>query len=304
MCVIPSTSHDYKLVILSVPLALVQVRSLEVAVRRGMARALPAMVLLLVLLLWIGRSYAMLPVVLGNRYPAILLFQVLVMAFVIEDGRSRERRQRLQVLRASMYPGVGRDDPIRFYRLPVIGGLYRKRVELCLDRLPGGQRVLEVGFGSGVTFPNLAELYDEIWGLDPGVEVEVLEEFWRARGITTSLRRGSILDMPLPESTFDAVLLISILEHLRPQDQMAAFREVRRVLVPGGTAIYGVPVERGFMLRAFRILGYDIRQHHLSTENDVRRGAVASLAEIAVTSMPGVLGIPRAIYQVGVFRKE
>jgi hypothetical protein len=47
------------------------------------------------------------------------------------------------------------------------------------------------------------------------------------------------------------------------------------------------------MLRAFRILGYDIRSTTFYRERCAARQS--SLAEIAVTSMPGVLGIPQAI---------
>src|SRR3990172_7484161 len=112
------------------------------------------------------------------------------------------KRRRLQLLSPAEDPGVGRDDPIRFYASPVFGRLYRRRVELCLDHLPGGRRILEIGFGSGATFPNLVELYDEVWGVDPGVEVEAIQSFWRERGISTRLLRGSVPDLPFPEGHF------------------------------------------------------------------------------------------------------
>ncbi len=40
----------------------------------------------------------------------------------------------------------------------------------------GGKRVLEVGFGSGVTFPNLNEQYEEIHGLDLKAPVEEISQ--------------------------------------------------------------------------------------------------------------------------------
>ncbi|HVN53272.1 MAG TPA: class I SAM-dependent methyltransferase, partial [Anaerolineaceae bacterium] len=123
-----------------------------------------------------------------------------------------EDTPRLILLPLSEYLGVDRKDPIRFYRLPVIGRMYQRRIELCLGELRGGERVLEIGFGSGVSFFNLNRLYHEIYGLDLTAEVELISTFFREKGIQTRLSNGTILDMPYPDETFDAVLLVSILE--------------------------------------------------------------------------------------------
>ena len=37
--------------------------------------------------------------------------------------------------------------------------------------------------------------------------------------------------------------------------------------------VYGVPIERPLMVFAFKLLGYDIRKHHFSTEKDIERAA-------------------------------
>ena len=62
--------------------------------------------------------------------------------------------------------GVNQNDPIRFYYWPIIGPSYRRRVELCLDECTGGELILEVGFGTGITFLNLHATYQKIYGLD------------------------------------------------------------------------------------------------------------------------------------------
>ena len=211
--------------------------------------------------------------------------------------------ERLMMYPPGEYVGVGRDDPIRFYKYPMLGMLYRRRVELCLAELTGGQRILEVGFGSGVTFRNLQLKYQETFGLDLGVDVGKVTDFFRGRGLEVHLLKGTVLGMPYPDSFFDSVLLISILEHLRPGQQSAAFQEVARVLKPGGQVVYGVPVDRPMMRWAFRLLGYDIRQHHLSREVDVCRAAREVLSEVRIVTMSGPFGFPRNIYQVGNFRR-
>ena len=207
----------------------------------------------------------------------------------------------LKLLPRGEYVGVNTDDPIRFYYWPVIGRMYRRRVEMCLAECAGGERVLEIGFGSGATFLNLAEKYREIHGLDLTANVAEVKRVFDARVIKTDLRNGSVLAMPYADNTFDTVLLISILEHLKPIEQEAAFREIARVLKPGGQVVYGVPIERPLMVFAFRVLGYNIREHHFSTEKDVSSAAQQVLERVRVTPMKSLAG---AVYEVGHFRKR
>jgi SAM-dependent methyltransferase len=210
---------------------------------------------------------------------------------------------KLELLPLSEYTGINRDDPIRFYQLPVFGGLYRRRVECCLAELTGGGRILEIGYGSGVTFLNLARMYKEIHGLDLTADAAAIQAFYLGKGIKTDLRNGSILKMPYPDAHFDSILLISILEHLKPADQQQAFREIARVLKPGGQVVYGIPRDRPLMRSAFFLLGYDIRRHHFSTEVDAADAARSRLQEISIKQMPGPLGLFGGIYEIGHFRK-
>jgi ubiquinone/menaquinone biosynthesis C-methylase UbiE len=211
---------------------------------------------------------------------------------------------RLKLLPVADYVGVKRDDPIRWYSWPVLGTLYRRRVEICLAECRGGQRILEVGFGSGVTFLNLAEKYQEIHGLDLTADVAKVRDMFAARGLQADLRNGSVLEMPYPDDHFDTVLLISILEHLKPEQQGAAFAEIRRVLKPGGQVVYGVPVERALMVFMFRVMGYNIREHHFSTEKDVAAAAGRQLEKVRITALKGAGGLLGSVYEVGHFAKK
>src|SRR5438045_9455373 len=58
-------------------------------------------------------------------------------------------------------------DPLPYYYHPLVGWLYRYRLQMGLDLLPpGGTRVLEVGVGSGVLVPTLTRRYREYTGTD------------------------------------------------------------------------------------------------------------------------------------------
>ncbi len=206
----------------------------------------------------------------------------------------------LKLLPYGQYKGVNADDPIKYYYWPVFGPMYRRRVEMCLGECRGGQRVLEVGFGTGLAFLNLAEMYDEIYGIDLTASIPEVQSVFEPLGIHADLREGSVLAMPYADETFDTVLLISILEHLKPHELAQAFREIWRVLKPGGQVVYGAPVERTFMVFMFRLLGHDIRREHFSTEKDIAAAAEQVFKKERLLEMTSLAG---PVYNVGHFVK-
>ncbi len=123
--------------------------------------------------------------------------------------------------------------------------MYRRRIELCLEELIGGEKILEIGFGSGVSFLNLNDTYKEIYGLDLTADVNLVQKKFTEKNIRLNLENGNILSLPYPDNYFDSVLLISILEHLKTSDQDQAFKEIKRVLKPGGQVVYGDVYEIG-----------------------------------------------------------
>ncbi|MDD5675788.1 MAG: class I SAM-dependent methyltransferase [Chitinivibrionales bacterium] len=211
--------------------------------------------------------------------------------------------QKLLLLDRIEYAGVNRDDPLRFYFAPVVGRLYRRRLELCLHECRGGERVLEVGFGSGITFLNLAKQYREIHGLDATADIQKVAAVFMRRGAAPILRNGSVMSLPYDNDYFDTVLLISILEHLRPASLTAALQEVRRVLRPQGQMVYGVPVDNCFMRFCFLLLGYDIRKHHFSSERHVAEVATRLFKKVSLTALKSAIPFAGNIYEIGHFVK-
>ena len=213
------------------------------------------------------------------------------------------QRLKLKLLPHGSYQGINTDDPIRFYYLPLFGPMYRRRVELCLGECRVGRRVLEIGFGSGVSFLNLHELFDEIYGIDLTASVEAVKSVFDALDIPTFLTNGNVLDMPYENNYFDTVLLISILEHLHSDELERAFREIQRILKPGGQMVYGAPVERPFMVWMFRLLSYDIRKAHFSTEKQIAAAAGQLFRREKIIQMKSTPPLFGAVYEVGHFIK-
>lgn len=210
---------------------------------------------------------------------------------------------RLKLLPKSEYPTPEESDPLSFYYWPVLGRMYQRRVELCLGECRGGERVLEVGYGSGVTFLNLHDLYQEIYGIDLDADPQQVTDTFAQQGIPVQLEKGNLLALDYPDGYFDTILLISILEHLKPQELAQAFNEIKRTLKPGGQVVYGVPVERPLMVFMFRLLGVNIREHHFSTHTDVSQAAGEGLSQTNLIRMSGAFGLSGPVYEVGHFTK-
>ncbi len=211
---------------------------------------------------------------------------------------------KLKLLPAEQYKGVNQYDPIKYYYWPVLGRMYRQRVELALNECNGGERVLEVGFGTGLAFPNLHDMYREIHGIDLTADIQAVRSVFEPLDIPLFLEKGDVLKMPYSDNFFDTVLMVSILEHLKPVELEQAFVEVRRVLKPGGQMVYGTPVEKPFMVFMFRMLGHDIREEHFSTEREIAQAAHKAFSKGHVVQMKSTPPIGGVVYEVGNFIKQ
>ena len=97
----------------------------------------------------------------------------------------------------------------------------------------GGLHILDAGCGGGATTESLRR-YGSVWGMDISEEAV---EYNRERGREVSL--GSIQQMPFPDSRFDLVLALDIIEHVA--DDLQALRELFRTVRPGGSLLVTVP---------------------------------------------------------------
>jgi ubiquinone/menaquinone biosynthesis C-methylase UbiE len=105
-----------------------------------------------------------------------------------------------------------------------------------LDSLQPGQRLLDLGCGPGTLTCDLAERVapGEVLGVDASEEVLVdARAVASERGVATvTFVPGDAYDLDLPDGSFDVVHAHQVLQHLT--DPVAALREARRVLKPGG----------------------------------------------------------------------
>lgn len=101
------------------------------------------------------------------------------------------------------------------------------------------QRVLEIGCGPGDLLMALGRRVPgaELTGIDP--DLPALRRARRKasrRNIQVRFERAYADELPYPDDSFDRVLSSYMLHHLDAEQQVAAMREVARVLRPGGAA--------------------------------------------------------------------
>ncbi len=114
----------------------------------------------------------------------------------------------------------------------------RRRLE-AMARLGdlGGSRLLDVGCGTGEYTREFAEIYNEVDGID--IELDRLAIFEADHPDNVAVKAMSITDAEYADSSFDAVTMIEVLEHLA--DIPASMREIARILRPAGALYLTTP---------------------------------------------------------------
>lgn len=191
-----------------------------------------------------------------------------------------------------------RNEPNRYYYWPVVGWFYRKRLRMVLECLPGSccARLLEVAYGSGIFLPDLARRSRCIYGIDLHPRAATVRERLSSLGVRAHLLPADVLALPFGDGTFDAVVSVSMLEHLH--DPGSAIASMSRVLKPGGILVLGFPCRNPWMDAFFRILGYNPRAIHPSSHRDIL-SAIAKLGyETEIRILPRWAPLDHALYCV------
>ena len=125
---------------------------------------------------------------------------------------------------------------------PILGRIQRLRFNLIRSMLQGShaQRLLEIGYGSGIFLPELARYADQLYGIDPHPFSDEVAQVLAQNGVHASLVRGTATQMPYENAFFQIVVAVSVLEFI--DDLPLACREVKRVLSPGGIFVMVTPV--------------------------------------------------------------
>jgi len=185
---------------------------------------------------------------------------------------------------------TGPSDPIVYYNRPLVGRLYRSRIDKGLRLLSdqGFDLALEIGFGAGATQLALRERVRHLHGIDVAKESGSAAKALRAAGVRSSLVVADVASLPYPDEIFDLVVSFSVFEHI--VDFRRALSEVKRVLLPEGLFLLGMPAVNLTMATLFHLIGFhEIALHHVTKPASVIRAAGEAGLEVVAS---GHLGLP------------
>ncbi len=184
---------------------------------------------------------------------------------------------------------MDRDYELQTHRAEDRHWWYRGRREV-LERvvaglsLPARARILDAGCGSGRNMVEFAR-----HGTVTGVELSATSVgLARERGVGEVVE-GSVLEMPFEADSFDLAASLDVIEHL--QDDIAALRELRRVVAPGGALLVTVPAYQWLWS------GHDEVNHHFRryTRRSLQRAGEQAGWQQARTTYFNSLLLPAAI---------
>ena len=183
-------------------------------------------------------------------------------------------------------------DPLAFYYKPVVGRIFRARIDLGLGLLHGAyDELLEVGYGSGLLLPTLARVTNRLAGVDLEPPPAGLGDFLRARDLDVELAVGDVRALPFADARFECVVAFSIFEHIAGADLERGVAEIARVLAPGGTFIIGCPAVHAAMSAAFSAIGFsDIDHHHVSDLASILFAATGHFIVEESAAWPPIVG--------------
>ena len=162
----------------------------------------------------------------------------------------------------------------------------RKVLDGVIDdlRLPARAEILDAGCGSGRNMIDLAR-----HGTVTGVELSATSVSLARERSSGEVIEGSVLEMPFAVGRFDLAASLDVIEHL--EDDLAALRELRRVVKPGGTLLVTVPAYQWLWS------GHDVVNHHYRryTRRTLQRvGEEAGWQQVRTTYFNSLL-LPAAI---------
>ena len=108
------------------------------------------------------------------------------------------------------------------------------------------------------------------------------------------LQQGSVIAMPFTSEQFDAVVAVSILEHIKEVNR--AIEEIYRVTKHGGKIFLGFPVNNIFAWLLFKLNGCNYRRHHPTSHNAILKALSKRFQIEQLTYFPSFMPMNWAMY--------
>jgi ubiquinone/menaquinone biosynthesis C-methylase UbiE len=134
-----------------------------------------------------------------------------------------------------------------------LGLIQRERFRAALSLVPPqSDRLLELGYGSAVFFPALADRAKKLYGIDIHEKGGEVISALHSEGVSGYLATAVAESLPFQSASFDTVVAISTLEFVSDLDAVCA--EVHRILMPGGSFVVITPGKSKLVDLGLRVL--------------------------------------------------
>ncbi|MFN7945033.1 MAG: class I SAM-dependent methyltransferase [Blastocatellia bacterium] len=145
----------------------------------------------------------------------------------------------MEATQKTYLPAAGHDFFLPLYDplVKLLGGDAVRRTLLDLASIQPGQRILDIGCGTGSLVVMLKRLYPDVdvVGLDPDPKALARATRKAAQAfLFVQFDRGYADELPYADASVDRVLSSFMFHHLPRDAKAGMLREVRRVLRPGG----------------------------------------------------------------------
>lgn len=139
--------------------------------------------------------------------------------------------------------------------------------------------LLDIGCGTGANLPMLAHIAGESGSLtaldySPLALQFAAQELSRQPVETSSIAlvRGDATRLPFADNRFDVVTMFDVLEHV--EDDLAAVREIHRVLKPGGSFVLSVPAYQSLWSAHDEALHHFRRYEYSDLQSVLQKGGM------------------------------
>lgn len=199
--------------------------------------------------------------------------------------------------RKNLYVTPGYGDCSGYYYRPVINYFYLKRIQMMIDLVDGKNgSVLDAGCGCGVLFYELQKVFSKLYGMDLRKDITAVKRCLEKDDIGANLINGNIYNIPYRDFSFDCVVSMSVLEHIKYLE--GPIEEIRRVLKDGGSFVCGFPVRNFLMHSFFKIMGFDDLKDHPSSHRDILEMLERNFYIEKMVTFPSFLKIDYSFYIV------
>jgi 2-polyprenyl-3-methyl-5-hydroxy-6-metoxy-1,4-benzoquinol methylase len=179
---------------------------------------------------------------------------------------------------------------------------YRSTRKLLAKTFPARGTLVEIGSGLGCLLNFFREDGWNATGIEPNAGLCLFAQ----QQFHLTVLRGTVFDARLPSASADVVTMIHVIEHV--PDPMAIFREVHRMLRPGGWFVVETPRYDTLMFRIFgrreRSISCDGHIYFFTADTLARMATSAGFKIVRTDYVGRSLTLDRLLYNLGVMTKS